>query len=291
MKELPNKSLERAVNYRGRTLCAAAKCARAGMGKGRCAAVQLNRYMRGDVHPDTAMSKLAAIWFAFWVLAASPCQALTTREVEEACPIDGEKFKTTVAMSGTQFGVYLDAKPFGALLAPSPLPKCPSTGFVMYKSKFSDDELIKLREYVHSAEYKALSGVETSYYLAAKLQRQVGDDSRRIASTLLRATWQAATDDQYRRYAQETLEALKQVIGQAAGDSRAILSMEFAAGELERRLGLFEDAKRRFSALAERDEAKSGAFPEILKLQLALIEAKDAAPHKAPTAKAAERDR
>jgi len=228
------------------------------------------------------MNKLAAIGFASFFLVANLCQALTTREVEETCPIDGEKFKATLAMSGTQFGIYLDGKPYGALLAPWPLAKCPTTGFVMYKSKFSEDELAKLREYVQSSEYRALIGVETTYYLAATLQRRIGEDNRRIASTLLRATWQAETDSRYRRYAQETLEAYKQLLTQAA-DERSLLSMEFIAGELERRLGLFDEAKRRFSALASRDEAKSGTFPQILEFQLTLIEAKDAQPHKVPS--------
>jgi hypothetical protein len=234
------------------------------------------------------MNRLAAIGLASCVLAATPCQALTTREVEETCPIDGEKFKTTVAMSGTQFGIYLDAKPYGALLAPSPLPKCPTTGFVMYKAKFSDDELARLRPYVQSAEYRALIGVETTYYLAATLQRRVNEDNHRIASALLRATWQAENDAQYRRYAREALEANKRFLSQPAGDPRSLLSMEFVAGELERRLELFEDAKRRFSALAQREDTKAGVFPQILALQLALIEAKDAQPHKVPAAEAAK---
>jgi hypothetical protein len=80
----------------------------------------------------------------------------------------------------------------------------------------------------------------------------------------------------------EALEMHKQVLSESEGDPLKNLPLRIVAGELERRLGLFDDARARFVDLATREEAKAGVFAEIVKLELSLIEARNAEPQKMP---------
>jgi len=222
------------------------------------------------------------IVLAFCLAGISEASALTFRNVELVCPIDGENFKTTLAGSGTSFGQYLDLKPFGPSIAPWPLAKCPSSGFVMYKQKFSDNEIARLRKYVASDEYKALKNAHSNYYLTVRLRTRLGEKSPQLAYTLLQATWEAKSRSQYEQYASEALEAYKAALEDGSVDPKQWLNNQFVAGELERRLARFDDAKTRFLAVADREEVKAGIHREILELQLQLIEAMDNRPRMIP---------
>ena len=149
--------------------------------------------------------------FVFLAVAAVAhlASALTYGKVSLICPIDGESFETTLAMSGTQAGQFIDLKPYGPIAAPWPIAKCPTSGFVMYKKPFTEDELAVLKPYVAGAEYQALQHTETNYYLAARLQRVLKAPDETIAFTLLRASWEAQGRDQYVVYANEALVAFK----------------------------------------------------------------------------------
>ena len=125
------------------------------------------------------------------------CNALVLKEVTMTCLIGGETFTFERAMSGTQYGMHLDMKPYGPIASPWPIPKCPSNGFVMYKENFSDQEIVSLARYVASDEYKALKDRHTNYYLAASLQQHMGESELLIARTLLQATWEARSRSQY----------------------------------------------------------------------------------------------
>ena len=148
-------------------------------------------------------------------LAALPADAATTRQEEQTCPIDGEKFTATLATSGYMRGRFLDGKPYGSILAPPPIPKCPTSGFVVYKRTFTEDELTRLRAFVATPAYRAAAAQETTHYLLALLLEHMGAPKRSIAYARLLSTWQAADGEQYRRYAGEALEAHKAAL--AAG--------------------------------------------------------------------------
>jgi hypothetical protein len=227
--------------------------------------------------------KIRPLKYRWWIfvlfLAGTPfANALTFMEMELVCPVDGERFKTTLARSGTSVGQFLDLKPFGPTIAPWPLAKCPASGFVMYKQQFPEDEIARFREYVVSDEYKALVAVHTNYYLTARLRAHLGEKPSQLAYILLQATWEAKSPAQYQQYAAEALEAYKASLAEGSLDSKQSLNSQFVAGELERRLGRFDDAKARFLAVAGHEEAKSEVFQQIVELQLQLIEAKNTSP-------------
>jgi hypothetical protein len=196
---------------------------------------------------------------------------MTMGEVDYVCPIDGQKFKALTAFSGTQFGMGLDLKPRGPTPAPWPLPKCPGNGFVMYKKIFSTDELDRLKSYVQSAVYQSLAKGNTNYFLAAKLKAAMGESALSVASTLLRATWEARSREEYQTYARATIDAYDRVLSEKHSDEDQKLTATLVAGELERRLGLFEKARTRFLGIPNRTALRS-PMNEIVELQLVLIE-------------------
>jgi hypothetical protein len=157
----------------------------------------------------------------------------------------------------------------------------------MYQNEFPQADMTRLREYVLSEEYRALKDGNTNYYLAARLRAHLGEKPAQRAEMLVQATWEAQSGAQYERYAAEALAAYQQLLTEQSlteesADPEAWLTAQLVAGELERRLGRFADAKMRFLMLAKREEVRSGILAAILQLQLQLIEAKDNQPQLAP---------
>ena len=218
------------------------------------------------------------------LLVSTSAAALTVREETFHCPIDGEVFKQVVAMSGTSFGTHLDLKPFGPIAAPWPLPVCPTSGFVMYRANFKPEEIDRLREYVASNEY-VKAREETPYYRTAKLRERMGESTAAIAYTLLRATWETRSAEQYARYAREALAAYRKALEQMTRDDKAWPTAELVAGELERRLGLFDEARARFERAKNVEVLQSGVYPRIIDFQLELIAERNTKSHQVPRGK------
>jgi len=217
----------------------------------------------------------------FLLLYPSISSASTTAEVRVKCPIGGKTFKTVEAMSGTQFGTNLDQKPFGAILAPWPIAKCPDNGFVVYKKDFTKDELDRLQAYVMSDEYQALQKIESNYYLAATLLTRMDTPAEQIAYAFLQSTWEVEADSRYRRYAEKTLAHFESVIAKppAAFDKADIAFYKQIAGEMERRLGRFDAAKKRFDALIGAPDVKGTTLEQVVAQEIELVKSGDSATH------------
>src|SRR5262249_32836442 len=102
--------------------------------------------------------------------------ALTLYEMELPCPIDGQKFRTSMVASYTSRGVRLDLKPLGTDVAPYPYPVCPDNGFVIYQSEFSDAELAAIRSIVAGDEIKAYRREDTHHAVWAPVKQRPGAD-------------------------------------------------------------------------------------------------------------------
>lgn len=213
-----------------------------------------------------------------WAASAS---AMTMARQDFVCPIDGEEFQADVAMSGTQFGRQLDRKPIGPMPAPWPLPKCPTSGFVMFKREFTADEVAKFKRFVATAEYSQMQAVETDYFLAARLSQFLGEPDEDVAWRLLQATWEARPGGaQYQRYAGEALKAFKRLLARSALDAATRLNGQLLAGELERRLERFDEAKIRFVEL-QKQPGLDAAVVRTIEQQLELIDRQDPGPAQA----------
>ena len=183
--------------------------------------------------------------FGLLALGSMPATATTLTEMEFTCPIGGQKFKATVVSSTFHLGIRLDLK--SATLMPDlMLPVCPENGFVMYESKFSDDELGKLTPIVLSGEYQGLRAQNTSYFMVAYMQERIGVGDDEIAYRYLQASWEAEArgpqlTERYRRLALEKLEAAL-----ARGRKWELVLI---AAELERLLGRFDAAEARLAGV------------------------------------------
>jgi len=207
--------------------------------------------------------------------------AHTQEEVDLVCPLDGEKFKQVLSMSGTRYGQMLDLKPFGPTVAPWPLPVCPTSGFVVYRHDFQPDEIERFRTFVATPEYAA-ARTETPYFRVAKLQTFLGEDRSAVALSLLQATWEAESPDQYARYARDALELYRGVLSNSKQEGKRWPLQQLVAGELERRLGLFEEARARFTELRTLEQFRTGVFARMVDLQLRLIDQRDTTSHQIP---------
>jgi hypothetical protein len=132
----------------------------------------------------------------WWILLVFPLSAnsMTFREEKVTCPLDGTSFEQELVGSYTQFGVHLDLKPYGALIAPIPLPNCDSSRFPIYREDFSKEEIERLKAYVKSSEYQAMIENEAQYYVVAKLRQHLNEPLEKIAYSFLQATWQAGLE-------------------------------------------------------------------------------------------------
>jgi uncharacterized protein (DUF2225 family) len=180
-------------------------------------------------------------------------------------------------LSGTQFGENLDLKPIGTIASPWPIAKCPSNGFVIFKDDFTKEELRRLEVFVQTPEYQKLQKVESNYFLAAMLMKQIDTAELSIAFALLKSTWEADNDEQYRRYAGVALESFKALLSHPAKsiESKDLLTCLHLSGELERRLGNFENAKTIFLSVLANPRAKGTDMESLANQELLLIQAND----------------
>jgi hypothetical protein len=233
--------------------------------------------------PNYVRNKFFPIVFGLVLLVGlSSAHASVIRATEMVCPIDGEKFEAYLSYSHTISGRYLDLKPYAAVAAPQPVAKCPTSGFLVWKETFSEEELASLRDFLKTDTWHKLKDRHTDYYLIAKLQEHVGYSLSNVRFTLLQATWEAKSKLQYRLYATEALNAYNTALTEQYTDPERRLTDQFVAGELERRLRKFGKAQIRFESLADDPDIQSSRFREILELQLKLINAKNSRPHKIP---------
>lgn len=204
--------------------------------------------------------------------------------IEVTCPLDGTKFKTQANVGGRPAGMRLDLKPIGFMDIPRRLPVCPTNHFVMYKNKFTPEEIEHLKKFVLSPDYQNLVKDNSSYFLVAKTFEYLGENDFLISSAYLEASWQVEKKPEVeKKYLDLSLQHLKKYLsaGKKEGD-RNWQTAEMLAGEIERRLGHFDEAKARFLELAKLPEFKQGVNAAVVNYQLDLITKKDSDPHNLP---------
>ena len=209
---------------------------------------------------------------------ASPGAAIanTVSKVEMICPYDGRKFSFTRQNSGTSFDKTLDLRPLGAVISPWPIAVCPTNGFVFLKGEYTPDELETLRPLILSPEYQALKD-ETGYYRAAWIADRTGM-AEEASWLLLQACWEVAEQPaRFKRYAGELLNRLPREAA-AQSDPKRRLMANLLIGEMQRRLGHFDQAQAHFTALGQ--ELREGPELRIVGYQLGLIAARDSGQHK-----------
>jgi hypothetical protein len=218
---------------------------------------------------------LSCTWAAGALAQGAPVQVV--------CPIDGSVFQFQPPPPATSRETYLDMRPVETAPDTWPHPKCPGNGFVLYKKKFSEDEIAHLRPFVYSDRYRSMVDVHSTRYLESALRRHMGDSLYAVAWSLVQATWEVSSDPaRYKQYAEEALAAYDAIPFEALRDNRHRVLKEMVSGELARRLGRFESARERFLEVRDKPEFGTPFLQRIITLQLGLIRARDTASHRIP---------
>jgi hypothetical protein len=208
--------------------------------------------------------RAAAVAIGLLALGVVGAAATTFEEEELTCPIGGQTFKAMVMASTFSTGQRLDLKPVGGPSFGMLLPVCPDNGFVMYKMKFSDEEVRTLTPIVLSDEYQRLRAENARLFLVAYMHERMGADDEMLALLYLQASWEAEFErpQLVGRYRTLALEKLDRALGSDQTSDLVLL-----AAELERLLGRFDAAEARLSAVpvGSLDAAQSTRLEQIRK--------------------------
>lgn len=202
--------------------------------------------------------------------ASASAWAHTAQEMAFTCPIGGEKFSQIMDTSGTSIGMMTDMRPVGQIAAPSALPQCPKNKFVMFKDKFSPAELAKFTRVVNSAEYQQIAAQSPSYFAWGRMMELAGEnqDAQQMMNIFLKASWQSESQESFSK----TLEYADKVLANKTISSKDAINAQFLRGEMLRKLGRFDEAKRVFTALQKNPAVKQDKlFSQLATLQLGLV--------------------
>ena len=202
--------------------------------------------------------------------AGASASAHTATEKAFTCPIGGETFSQTIDTSGTSFGMMTDTRPVGPIAAPFAIPQCPKNKFVMFKSQFSKAELAKFERVVNSAEYQKIAAQSPSYFAWGRMMELAGEnqDAQQMMNIFLQASWQSESQESFSK----TLEYADKVLANKAISSKDAINTQFLRGEMLRKLGRFDEAKRVFTALQKNPAVKQDKlFSQLATLQLGLV--------------------
>ena len=204
------------------------------------------------------------------LVASASASAHTVQEMAFTCPIGGEKFTQTMDTSGTRIGTMTDTRPVGPIATPFSLAQCPSNKFVMFKKEFSPDELAKFERVVNSAEYQQIAAQSPSYFAWGRMMELAdkNQDAQQMMNIFLQASWQSESQESFSK----TLEYADKVLANKAISSKDAINTQFLRGEMLRKLGRFDEAKRVFTALQKNPEVKKDKlFSQLATLQLSLV--------------------
>jgi hypothetical protein len=219
--------------------------------------------------------------FAMLAWLPQPSSALTLRDETYTCPLDGTTSTYQAVNSFSQFGMQLDLRPLGALVAPIPMPVCRDGGFVIYRDDFDDEEIALSRRLVRTPEYRVLRESETDYFVAAYQAGKLGEDAWTIAILTLQATWEVQGNpkkyDHYAALAVTRLEEAGKDYSPAGGTAEQWWTVKLLIVNLHRRLGELDTAGKLLAELPYSDEPADSGYRALGARLADLIARKDAA--------------
>ncbi len=218
---------------------------------------------------------------AFLAGLPQPVGALTLFDKTFTCPLDGRTSTYRAVNSYSQFGMQLDLRPIGALVAPVPLPICMDSGFVIYRDDFDDAEIALSRRLVQTPEFRALREFETDYFVAAYQAGKLAEDAWTIAILTLKATWEVQEDPRrYNHYAALAMTRLEEAgndYSRAGETGQRWWTVKLLVVNLHRRLGEFDMAEKLLAELPFDDELRESGYRTLGERLADLIARKNAA--------------
>jgi hypothetical protein len=178
-------------------------------------------------------------------------------------------------------GLRLDLKKLGDVVEPPTLPQCPKCRLVLFSENMPEPLLKKVKAFVLGGDYQMLAAKSPSWACLAQLQEFLAAAPVYIGFSYLRASWQVEEKPALcERYLARAYDRFTKVLATMPPGHKDRLNVVLLCGELERRLGKFDEAEKRFRDVLAADEFRAEPRREpIVALQLKLIEARDRAPH------------
>lgn len=222
------------------------------------------------------------------LLLACIGHAVNSMEREFLCPVCGTHWQQRVETSGRARGLRLDLRQTGDVVDPPSLPQCTKCRFPLFSERLvaqANDPakapaFKQLRTFVRGADFQMLTAKNPSYFALAQVQQLLKAPHRVIALSYLRASWQVEDRDAIcRRLLEKALEHYVAARAEVRRDYRLRSDLALLCGEIERRLGKWDAAERRFSELQSSGILDDTPQANIPALQLRLIAQQDSAPH------------
>jgi len=215
-------------------------------------------------------------------------RAVNTMEQEFLCPICGTHWEQRVETSKQLRGTRLDLRQLGDVVDPPTLPQCTKCRFPLFSDRLVEQAndpakaraFKRLRAFVLGGDFQMLASKNPSYFCLAQVQELLGASHRHIAMSYLRASWQVedreAACHRFLEKAREHFMAALEEMGEGEPKRSDVILL---CGEMERRLGKWDDAGKRFREVESSGILRDTALAVIPGIQLRLIAQKDSAPH------------
>jgi hypothetical protein len=229
-------------------------------------------------HVWFTVMKSPAIVILILALLAGPASAAGA--LDFTCPVDGTRWKQAPEIPGRVLGLRLDLKKLGTVAQPLPLPQCPRCRLVLFQTDMAPELVRRLKAFVTTPDYRQIAARRSTYLCLAQIEENLAAPPRHIAHAYLRASWQL--EDRpglHRAVLTCALEKFNEALATMSADDPEIANTGLLCGELERRLGLFEQASRRFASYRDADGYQQERIQQIILRQMGLIAQRDSAPH------------
>jgi hypothetical protein len=182
------------------------------------------------------------------------------------CPIGGGKYDALRLGTHSTYGSYTDLSRVSYLQFPIAMPVCPDNGFVDFQEDYTPDEIEAFTAVVGSADYKALLGKHTSYFLLARMIEMAGKTSEfdmwwldNVAASEAASCNLPVFEDYTRRALASSSAALEN----AKTDADEYWPLQLININDLRELGEFDAAAARLSALTDIPEDWTTAFDTL----------------------------
>jgi len=251
-------------------------------------------YLRRHARQSPVMKFLFSLLPALF-LACVAC-AVNSLEQEFLCPICDTRWHQRIETSSRVKGMRLDLRQVGDVVDPPTLPQCTKCRFPYFSDRLAEQAndpvkagaFKRLRSFVTGADFQMLAAKNPPYFALAQVQKFLGDDPdnrrptphRVIALSYLRASWQVEDREvACRRLLEKAREHYVSALAETGAKDTQRRDLMLLCGEIERRLGKWDEAEARFGELDASGLLKGTPQADIPALQLRLIAQHDSAPH------------
>ncbi len=225
------------------------------------------------------------------LLLACFAGAVNSLEREFLCPICGTHWQQRIETSSRPKGLRLDLRQVGDVVDPPTLPQCVKCHFPLFSDRLIEQAkdpakaraFKQLASFVLGADFQMLAAKNPPYFALALVQglnARNPTPHRVIALSYLRASWQVEDrENACRRLLEKAREHYVAALAETGEGEQPHRDFALLCGEIERRLGKWDDAAKRFRGLESSRILKGTPQEGIPALQLRLIAQHDSAPH------------